>query len=601
MTAEEFKSIAPQIPSQPGIYKYFNAGGIVIYVGKAKDLKKRVGSYFNKTGLNLKTLELVRQIRKIEYTVTESEQDALFLENALIKQLQPKFNIDLKDDKTYPFIVIKKEAYPRVFLTRRKISDGSEYLGPFTSVGRVRELLQFIRETIPLRNCKLNLSSANIQKGKFKVCLEYHLGNCKGPCEGLQTEEDYAEQLKQVKNLLRGNLSPVIKHFSIEMKQQAEGLQFEKAEAIRHKIEYLKQYQAKSTIVNPSMGTIDVFSIVRREDEAFVCFLMVENGTIIQTKNTLLRTKLEETDEEVLSFAIGLLRNNLGSTANEIIVPFKVPYPEAIKQIIPAGGDKLKLLQLATHNAQVFSKQAALKLKTEPTDAEQRALLEQLQKSLHLSQLPLHIECFDNSHFQGSYPVSAMVCFKNGIPSKKDYRHFNVKTVTGINDFATMKEAVYRRYSRLLAENSELPQLVIIDGGKGQLNAALEAIHDLGLTGKLTLVGLAKREEEIFFGGDQQSLKLSWDSPSLLLVRKIRDEVHRFGISFHRDKRSRGTFSTELERIDGIGPKTIDLLMQTFKSVKKIQEQTTQQLAAVIGESKAKVVWNHFHAVNKPE
>ncbi|MBX2924165.1 MAG: excinuclease ABC subunit UvrC [Chitinophagaceae bacterium] len=605
MTTAAFHEIVHTIPLQPGIYKYFNSGNELLYVGKAKNLKKRVSSYFNKNQHNYKTHELVQRIQRIEFTIVDSEQDAFLLENALIKQFQPKYNIDLKDDKSFPFIVIKNEHFPRIFLTRRKISDGSEYLGPYTSVGKVRELLDFIRQNIPIRTCKLNLTPSNIQKKKFKVCLEYHLGNCKGPCEGLQSEEDYRMGLQQIKNLLKGNLSPVINQFKEEMKVYAGNLEFEKAELFRKKIEHLQQYQARSTIVNDKLGTLDVFSILQEGNIAYVNYLMVENGTIVQTQTITLEKKLEETEAEILSFAIAQLRDTFNSTAREIIVPLPIDFPQqGIEITIPKGGDKKKLLDLSQKNVNYFKeelrKRKMLKLE-DKTESEKTALLQQLQNDLKLPALPVHIECFDNSNFQGSFPVSAMVCFKMGVPSKNDYRHFNVKTVEGINDFATMKEAVSRRYKRLSAEEKPLPQLVVIDGGKGQLSAAIEAIHELDLDGKMTLVGLAKNEEEIFFSGDQQSIKLPWDSSSLKLLRQIRDEVHRFGITFHRKKRSQGTFKNELEEIEGIGKATADLLLKTFKSVKSVKTKSLDELADIIGSTRAGLVHQYFQKTGEKD
>lgn len=596
MTAEQFRHIAESIPRQPGIYKYFDAGNNLIYVGKAKNIRKRVSSYFNKTLANYKTHELVRRIHHIEFTIVNSEQDAFLLENSLIKQFQPVFNINLKDDKTYPFIVLKNEPFPRVFLTRKKIDDGSEYLGPYTSVKKVRELIDFIRQTIPLRNCSLNLSEKNIQQKKFKVCLEYHLGNCKGPCEGLQSQEDYKENLLQLKDLLKGNLAPVIRHFKEEMKAQAAALEFEKAEITRKKIEFLENYQSKSVIANTRIGDVDVFSLIKENDIAFVNYLMVRSGTIVQTQTNKLETHLDETPEEILSFSIAHLRSVFNSDATEIVVPFHINYPEKnITITVPKSGDKKKLLDLSLKNAAYFIEElknkARLKLSK---NTDKIKLLEQLQADLQLPALPVHIECFDNSNFQGSYPVSAMVCFKNGEPSKKDYRRFNVKSVEGINDFATMKEAVLRRYKRLSEESQPFPQLVIIDGGKGQLSAATEAIDELGLSGKTTLIGLAKNEEEIFFEGDKQSLKLPYNSESLKLVRRIRDEVHRFGITFHRNKRSKGTFKNELEQIPGIGKSTTDILLKQFKSVKNIRQLGIEELEKTIGHSKASLIIDYF-------
>ena len=598
MTQEQFSHIAPTIPLDPGIYKYFDESGELVYVGKAKNLRKRVSSYFSKTFTTYKTHELVQRIRRIEFTIVNSEQDAFLLENSLIKQFQPRFNINLKDDKTYPYIVIKNEPFPRVFLTRRRINDGSEYLGPFTSVGRVRELLDFVKSNIQLRTCQLNLTENNIRKGKFKVCLEYHLGNCKGPCEGLQTPEDYREGLVQLKNVLKGNLGPLIQDFKKEMRGLAEKMDFEKAEMVRKKITHLEGYESRSVIVSRHLSHADVFSIARDGDMAYINYLMVENGTIVQTHTSQVETHLEETNEEVLAFGVARLRETFNSTARELILPFPIEYPqEGILQTIPKGGDKKKLLELSEKNVGYFReelrKKKVLQLEGKTAD-ERKQVLYQLMDDLQLSELPVHIECFDNSNFQGSYPVSAMVCFRDGVESKKDYRHFNVKTVVGINDFATMKEVVHRRYKRLLEEQRPLPQLVIIDGGKGQLSAAMESITDLGLTGMMTVVGLAKNEEEIFFPGDSESIKLPYNSESLHLIRRIRDEVHRFGITFHRQKRSKGTFSNELEKIEGIGQRTANLLLKQFRSVNKIKQLTEEEIAAVIGPAKARVVRAHF-------
>ncbi len=605
MTSQEFQQIAHTIPVDPGIYKYYDDRNTLLYVGKAKSLRKRVSSYFIKTFTSYKTYELVQRIRRIEFTIVDSEQDAFLLENSLIKQFQPRYNINLKDDKSYPYIVIKKEPFPRVFLTRRKIEDGSEYLGPFTSVAKVRELLNFVRANIQLRTCKLNLTESNIRKNKFKVCLEYHLGNCKGPCEGLQTAEDYQAGLLQLKNILKGNLTPVIQHFKTEMRAAAEKMAYEKAEIIRKKIEHLEQYQARSVIITNKLSNVDAFSLLRDNDQAYVNYLMVQNGTIVQTHTSQLETHLDETDEEILAFAIGQLRTTFNSLSTEIVAPFPIEYDEpGVIITIPKGGDKKKLLDLSEKNVNYFreeiNKKKILKLEGKD-DMERKKVLYQLQDDLQLPELPAHIECFDNSNFQGSFPVSAMVCFRDGVPSKKDYRHFNVKTVQGINDFATMKEVVYRRYKRLFDEQEPFPQLVIIDGGKGQLGAALESIEALGLQGRMTVVGLAKNEEEIFFPGDQESVKLPYNSESLKLIRRIRDEVHRFGITFHRKKRSQGTFKNELEQIKGIGKNTADQLLKEYRSVKRIRELGEEEIAKTVGAAKAKIVWSYFHRENDTE
>ncbi|HRO43211.1 MAG TPA: excinuclease ABC subunit UvrC [Flavipsychrobacter sp.] len=599
MTREEFSEIAKSLPHQPGCYKYYDGQQVLLYVGKAKDIRKRVSSYFNKTVDNYKTRRLVSLIKHIDFTVTETEHDAFLLENSLIKHYQPRFNIDLKDDKTYPYIVIKREPFPRVFITRKLIRDGSEYLGPFTGVARVRELLQLIKNNIPLRTCNLNLASANIAKGKYKVCLEYHLGNCKAPCEGLQTEEDYANNLLQVRHILKGNTGEVIRFLKNEMMTLAAEMKFEKAELLRQKIESLQHYQSKSTVVNPHLGNLDVASILSEENFAFVNYMMVSSGSIIYANTVQIEKHLDETDEEILSLALARLRDHFNSNATEVIVPFSVDVTEAeIKVAIPKLGDKKKLLDLSFKNAEVFREEVRRKntlLLSKKSEDMQMKILEELQQALQLSELPVHIECFDNSNFQGAYPVAAMVCFKNAQPDKRNYRHFHIKTVEGINDFASMSEIVFRRYKRLKEENAVLPQLVIIDGGKGQLSAAMESIHKLGLQGKMTLIGLAKKEESIFFPGDSEPLQLPYDSPAHLLIRRIRDEVHRFGITFHRQTRSKGTFKNELEAIPGIGEKTATDLLKEFRSVNNIKTLTERELTKAIGASKAWIVYSYFH------
>lgn len=600
MTQEAFARIAATIPTQPGIYKYYDSANELLYVGKAKHLRKRVSSYFLKNLSSHKTYELVQRIHHIEFTIVNNEHEAFLLENTLIKEFQPKYNISLKDGKTYPYIVIKKEPFPRVFFTRRKINDGSTYLGPYTSVVKVRELLDFIKQNILLRTCKLNLTENNIKKGKFKVCLEYHLGNCKGPCEGLQSAENYQQDLQQLTNLLKGKLAPVIQYFKKEMLEHAKNLEFEEADRFQKKIEYLQQYQSRSAVVNTRIGTVDVFNLYEDGNFAYVNYLAVANGSIVQTKSLLFEKKLDEPAAEMLAFAVATMRNTFNSEAKEIIVPMSIEFPEADTIItIPKTGDKKKLLELSEKNVVHFCEELRHKKMLnleEKTEAEKIKILHQLQQDLQLPVLPMHIECFDNSNLQGSYPVSAMVCFKQGQPSKSDYRRFNVKTVTGINDFATMKEVVYRRYKRLVEENSPLPQLVIIDGGKGQLSAAMQSIHELHLTGKTTVVGLAKNEEEIFFPGDTQSIKLPWDSESLKLVRLIRDEVHRFGITHHRNLRSKGTFTNELEQVIGIGKASTALLLKAFKSITNIRKQDQGALENIVGKKKAGILVDYFTA-----
>jgi excinuclease ABC subunit C len=600
MTKEEFSEIASSIPHQPGVYKYFDEGKELLYIGKAKDLRKRVSSYFYRSVDNRKTLILIAQIRHIEYTVTDNEHDAFLLESSLIKHYQPRYNIELKDDKSFPFIVIKNERFPRVFFTRHMIRDGSEYIGPFTSVFAARELLDLIKENIPLRNCSLNLSEQNINKGKFKVCLEYHLGNCNGPCEGYQTADNYNEKLQYIRNILKGNIAAVLKGLKTEMMQLAGNMEFEKAEIIKHKIASLQHYQQKSTVVNPRLNNIDVVCILSDDKLAFVHFMMLQNGTIIYANTTKIDKKFEdETDADILSLAYAHFRERFNSVATEVIASMEINLPHAeLKLTVPKLGDKKNLLEMGLKNVLIFRdelrRKNALMLET-ASEEKNIQTLQELQEALHLPQLPKHIECFDNSNFQGSYPVAAMVCFRNGVSSNKEYRHFKIRTVEGIDDFASMTEIVYRRYKRLIDEEKPLPQLVIIDGGKGQLGAALKSIQQLDLMGKMTIVGLAKREESIFFPGDKTPLQLPYDSPAHLLVRRIRDEVHRFGITFHRQLRSKGTIKNELEEIPGIGEKTATDLLQEFKSVKKIKTLTERELTRIIGASKANIVWRYFN------
>lgn len=592
MEKEQFKLVQSSIPQEPGIYQYFDGKGILLYVGKAKNLRKRVSSYFFGTQENQKTIELVDKIKDIQFTIVDSEHDAFILENELIKNYQPKYNINLKDDKTYPYIVIKNESFPRVFLTRRKIKDGSTYIGPFTHVLAVRELIQHIKKTIPLRTCTLPLTKKNIELKKFKVCLEYHLGNCLGPCQNFQSESSYNDSIDQVRHLLKGNIQPVIHHLQTQMNEEAKNLQFEKANITKRKIEELETYQTKSVVYTKHQHPIDVFSIAHQEDQAYVSYLMVQEGRIIQTHMLPLSVPLDQNKETILAFAIHYFRNNLGTIAKEIIIPFaiedKLP---GIKYTIPLQGDKEQLLALSQKNANYALKDWEYKQKLvqvgSPFD---NTVLQELQNELNLNTLPSHIECFDNSNIQGAFPVSAMVCFKNGQPSKSDYRKFNIKTVVGINDFASMKESVYRRYKSVIEKKQSLPQLIIIDGGKGQLNAALEALTELGIQQKVTTVGLAKNLEEIFFAKDKDSLKLNWQSEAHRLIRSIRDEVHRFGIQFHRNKRSKGALENSLDHIEGIGPKTKDLLLIYFKSVKKIKEAKLELLTEIIGPSKAKIL-----------
>lgn len=596
MTLAEFQQIAPTLPLQPGIYQYYDAKGELLYVGKAKQIRKRVSSYFSKQPDNLKTVELVKRIAQIRFTIVDSEQDAFLLENSLIKEYQPRYNINLKDDKTYPFIVIRKEPFARIFLTRKKSKDGSTYLGPYTSVHQLRELLEFIRQTIPLRTCNLDLRPAKVARGKYKVCLEYHLGNCKGPCEGLQSPQQYEQDLQQASHILKGELAPVIRHLEEQMKEFAATLAYEQAAQLKKKIDYLRQYRSRSVIANARTPDLDIFSI-SHDKKAFVNYLMLRNGAIVQSHTIEAELKLNESPEEVLAFAAAQLRDRFESRVTEIVVPVAIDYPDVeVTVTVPRSGDRKKLLELSQKNAAYFiaeqRKRERLQLDKKIVDTEK--LLLDLQQDLQLSSLPVHIECFDNSNFQGSYPVSAMVCFKNAAPSKKDYRKFNIETVQGINDFASMKEAVYRRYKRQKEEQHPLPQLVIIDGGKGQLSAAMEAITELGLQGTMTLVGLAKNQEELFFTGDSEPLRLPYQSNSLLLIRRIRDEVHRFGVNFHRKQRSKGTFKNQLQEVPGIGAQTATELLQHFRSVNNMLKASSEELAAVVGKVKANKIKAYF-------
>jgi len=599
MTKEHFQQhIASTLPHAPGIYKYYGADKKLLYVGKAKDLRKRITSYFVKQVDNRKTARLVGLIDSIEWTITNNEHDAFLLENSLIKHFKPMYNIDLKDDKSYPYVVIRKEHFPRVYLTRRLVRDGSEYIGPFTSVMVVKELLGIIKETIPLRTCGLNLTPHNIARGKFKVCLEYHLGNCGGPCEGYQSEADYKASIDYIRQLLKGNLGPVLAALKEEMNRHVAALNFEKAQQLKLKIQTLQRYQSKSTVISSHLINTDVASIIAQEDHAYVNYMVVTEGKIIHSKSIHIEKKLDESPEDMLAYALAFLRPRFQSASREVVVPFPVETEENLQVTVPLAGDRKKLLDLSFKNAEYFRQEQAQKarlLLKDRTSEDRQEILEQLQDDLQLAELPVHIECFDNSNFQGSFPVAAMVCFRNGVPSKKDYRHFHIKTVEGINDFASMAEIVKRRYKRLLEEAQPLPQLVIIDGGKGQLGAAMQSIEELGLTGRMTVVGLAKREESIFYPGDKDPLQLPYNGQSLLLIRRIRDEVHRFGITFHRDTRSKGTIKNELEDIPGIGSKTAQTLLQTYRSVARVREMTLRELTMTIGASKARVVYTYFH------
>lgn len=586
------QSILKILPHKPGVYQYFNSDGTIIYVGKAKDLKKRVSSYFNKDNtLSGKILMLVKNIADIKYIVVGSELDALLLENNLIKEHQPKYNINLKDDKTYPWICIKNEPFPRVFPTRNLVKDGSKYFGPYASGKMMHTLLDLIRQLYQLRTCSLRLTSENIQRNKFSLCLQYHIGNCKGPCTGLQTEDEYDETVLAIRHIIKGNISAAANELRKIMMQHADNLEFEKAQLIKEKLEILDNYQSKSTVVNPSIANVDVFSVVSDEKSGYANYMKVIEGRIVQAHTLEIRKKLDETDSELLDFAIAEFRQRFECDAPEILVSTQ-PETEIPGVIItiPQRGDKKQLLELSESNAKYFRLE---KLKqAELVDPERRSMrvLTQMMKDLRMNVLPEHIECFDNSNIQGEYPVAAMVVFKQAKPDKKEYRHFNIKTVEGPNDFASMEEIIHRRYSRLLEEQKPLPQLIVIDGGKGQLSAALKSIDTLGLRGKITIIGIAKKLEEIYYPGDTLPMYLDKKSESLRIIQHLRDEAHRFGITHHRKRREKGTIKTQLTTIKGIGEATADLLLKKFKSVKRIKEASLQDLEEVVGKAKAVVL-----------
>ena len=582
------------LPDQPGVYQYFDKDDKILYVGKAKNLKKRVSSYFNKIHDSSKTNVLVKKIVSIKHIVVPTETDALLLENNLIKTLQPRYNVLLKDDKSYPWICIKRERFPRVFTTRRMVKDGSDYFGPYTNVKTVYTLLDLIKELYPLRNCNLDLSVSNIKAEKFKVCLEYHIGNCSGACEDLESEIEYDQKIKAIKDILKGNFKENLKEFRDLMMQFASEMKFEEAQKIKNKIEILENYQAKSTIVNPKISNVDVFSIISDEAMAYVNFLQISHGAIIRSHTLELKKKLEETDQELLELAIIELRERFHLLSKEIIVPFELELGEGLHVTVPKLGDKKQLLDLSERNAKYYRLDQLKQMKIVDPDRHVNRIMAQMKKDLRLSVEPRHIECFDNSNIQGTNPVSACVVFKDGKPSKKDYRHFNIKTVDGPNDFASMEEVVYRRYKRVLEENEPLPQLIVIDGGKGQLSSALKSLGDLGLRGKVAIIGIAKRLEEIYYPGDSIPLYLDKKSESLKVIQHIRNEAHRFGITFHRDQRSKNAIQSGLTVIPGIGEKTMEKLLTEFKSLKRLKEAPETEIAKVIGKSKAEKVVHYF-------
>ncbi|UKM65912.1 excinuclease ABC subunit UvrC [Flavobacteriaceae bacterium GSB9] len=583
------------LPNLPGVYQYYDKDGTIIYVGKAKNLKRRVSSYFTKTHDSGKTRVLVKKIAKIKHIVVDTETDALLLENNLIKKYQPRYNVLLKDDKSYPWICIKKERFPRVFSTRRVFKDGSEYFGPYTSVKTVHTLLDLIKGLFSLRTCNYNLSEEKIDAGKYKVCLEYHLGNCRGPCEDLETEAEYNENIKAIKEILKGNFKDSLQQFKAQMLEFAENMQFEEAQKIKEKLEVLENYQAKSTIVNPKISNVDVFAIVSDESYGYINFLQLSYGSIIRAHTLEIKKKLDETDKELLELAITEIRQRFNSKSKEIYVPFNVDLGEDIKVTVPKLGDKKHILDLSLRNAKYFRMERFKQIKIADPDRHANRIMAQMKADLRLSEEPRHIECFDNSNIQGTNPVAACVVFKNGKPSKKDYRHFNIKTVEGPDDFASMEEVVYRRYKRLLDEDQPLPQLIIIDGGKGQLSSALKSLDALNLRGEIAIIGIAKRLEELFYPNDPIPLYLDKKSETLKVIQQLRNEAHRFGIERHRNKRSKSALNTELETIPGIGEKTVVELLKTFKSAKRVAHAKLDELEDVVGVSRAKKVYEYYH------
>ena len=595
------QSILSALPQKPGVYQYFDVDGNIIYIGKAKILKNRVSSYFTGQHQGTKTAVLVRKIVDIKYIVVESEMDALLLENSLIKKHKPRYNILLKDDKTYPSIVIKKEPFPRIFATRQVIKDGSEYHGPYASVKVMHAVLDLVRRLYPIRSCSLSLTKENIEAGKFKVCLEYHLGNCMGPCEGKQSLANYEESVENIRKIIKGNYGEAIRELRTLMSQSAADYRFEEAQLLKEKIETLESFQARSTIVNPSIHNVDVFTIASDANSGFVNFIKIMNGVIVQGYTAEIKKKMDESDRELLEFAIIDIRERLQSNAKEICVqiPLELEIP-GVEISLPIRGDKKKLVELSQRNSNGYMLDVHKQQEIVDPERHVNRIMETLKADLHLKELPVHIECFDNSNIQGTNPVSACVVFKNAKPSKGDYRKFNVKTVEGPNDFDTMKEAVYRRYHRLVTEGESLPQLIIIDGGKGQLGAALESLENVGLRGKIAIIGIAKRLEEIYFPGDSLPIYLDKRSESLKLIQQLRDEAHRFGLSHHRDRRSKDALRSEITEIPGVGFRTTQQLIFHFKTVKKVKEASLEQLGEVVNKKMAKLVFDYFRAADKP-
>lgn len=595
MVADSLSLQIQSLPDGPGVYQYYDKEEKLLYVGKAKNLKKRVSSYFNKVHDTAKTNVMVRKIVTIRHIVVASESDALLLENNLIKKYQPRFNVLMRDDKTYPWICIKKEPFSRIFPTRRLIKDGSEYFGPYTNFKTVHTILDLVKELYPLRTCNYDLKEENIEKGKFKVCLEYHIGNCKGPCEGHESLENYQKQVEAIRQILKGNFKESLREFKKNMIEYAAEMRFEEAQKIKEKIEVLENYQSRSMVANVKVTNVDVFSIVSDESVAYVNFLQISHGSVIRSHTLEIRKKLEEPDEELLALAVVELRERFNLLTKEIILPFDIDLGENIKVTVPQLGDKKQLLELSERNARYYRLDQLKQLQIVDPDRHTTRIMAQMKKDLRLNDEPRHIECFDNSNIQGSNPVAACVVFKDGKPSKKDYRHFNIKTVEGPNDFASMEEVVYRRYKRLLDENEPLPQLIIIDGGKGQLSSALKSIDALELRGKIAIIGIAKRLEELFYPGDNVPLYLDKKSETLKVIQQLRNEAHRFGITFHRDKRSKSALNSSVESIPGIGEKTMITLMKHFKSVKRLKLASEKEISEVVGVSKAKKITDFYN------
>ncbi|MBF6608071.1 MAG: excinuclease ABC subunit UvrC [Flavobacterium sp.] len=597
----ELPSLALQIqtlPDSPGVYQFYDKDSKLLYVGKARHLKKRVSSYFNKVHDIGRTNVMVRKIRTIKHIVVATESDALLLENNLIKTLQPRYNVLLRDDKTYPWICIKKEPFSRIFSTRQMIRDGSEYFGPYTSFKTVHTILDLIRELYPLRTCNYDLTPTNIESGKYKVCLEYHIGNCKGPCEAHQSLHDYQQNVDAIREILKGNFKESMRDFKKQMNELAADMQFEQAQRIKEKMEVLEKYQSRSMVANPRITNVDVFSIVSDESAAYINFLQIAHGSVVRSHTLELKKRLEESDEELLELGIIEIRSRFRLTTREVIVPFSIDLGENLKVTVPQLGDKKQILDLSLRNAKFYRMEQLKQLQIVDPDRHTKRIMSQMQKDLRLPTEPRHIECFDNSNIQGSNPVAACVVFKDGKASKKDYRHYNIKSVEGPNDFASMEEVVYRRYKRLLDEHEPLPDLIIIDGGKGQLSSALKSLDQLELRGKIAIIGIAKRLEELFYPGDPVPLYLDKKSETLKIIQQLRNEAHRFGISFHRNKRSKGALQTSIESIPGIGEKTMTALISHFKSVKRLKLASEQEISAVVGLSKAKKITDFYKSTN---